>query len=49
MNVLIIGLTLFVALHLIPSVPSLRTSLIESLGEKNTERYSRLLHLQAWR
>ena len=34
MNVLIIGLTLFVALHLIPSVPSLRTSLIESLGEK---------------
>ena len=34
MNVLIIGLTLFVVLHLIPSVPPLRTSLIESFGEK---------------
>ncbi len=34
MNLLIIGLTLFVALHLIPSVPPLRTSLIENLGEK---------------
>lgn len=34
MNLLIIGLTLFVALHLVPSVPQFRTSLIESLGEK---------------
>lgn len=34
MNVLIIGLALFVGLHLVPSVPPLRTSLIESLGEK---------------
>lgn len=33
MTVLITGLTLFVALHLIPSVPPLRTGLVASLGE----------------
>lgn len=34
MNLLITGLTLFVALHLIPSVPPLRTALVTGLGEK---------------
>ena len=34
MNLLITGLTLFVALHLIPTVPPLRTALVSSLGEK---------------
>ena len=34
MNLLITGLALFVGLHLIPSVPPLRTALIASLGEK---------------
>ena len=33
MNLLITGLTLFVALHLIPSVPPLRAALVSSLGE----------------
>ena len=34
MTLLITGLTVFVGLHLIPSVPPLRTALIASLGEK---------------
>lgn len=33
MTVLITGLTLFVALHLIPTVPPLRTGLVANLGE----------------
>ncbi len=34
MTLLITGLTLFVALHLIPCVPPLRTALVASLGDK---------------
>ncbi len=34
MNLLIIGLALFVGLHLIPCIPPLRTALVSSLGEK---------------
>lgn len=34
MILLIAGLTVFVALHLIPSVPPLRTALVASFGEK---------------
>ncbi len=35
MLVLVVGLTIFVALHLIPCVPSRRTTLLTSLGEKS--------------
>ena len=34
MTLLVAGLVLFIALHLIPSAPSLRAALVERLGEK---------------
>ena len=34
MSLLVAGLVLFLALHLIPSVPNLRLALVERLGEK---------------
>ena len=45
MTLLVIGLVLFIAIHMMPSVPALRTAAVDSLGDKGYQGAYSLLSL----